>query len=169
VLGILRATPYCVAFLNIWAAFGQDAIPKSKANEPGPPKSAGLDPRASPQSKLWLAIGVDKLIYQLDEVSRLEIFFAVVNDGDATIDPGIGSSHLLINGVEAKGWSLIVTNGPLASIEFNALPPGHPYLFGKQLGSVYFGEPGIYKVRWRVGAFSSPEITFRVMPAPLIN
>jgi hypothetical protein len=87
-----------------------------------------------------LLIGVDKLIYQLDEVSRLEIFFAVFNDGDATIDPGIGSSHLLINGVEAKCWSLIVANGPLGSIEFNALPPGHPYLFRKQLGSVYFGE-----------------------------
>src|SRR6516225_8395825 len=96
-----------------------------------------------------LLIGVGKLMYQLDEVSRLEIFFAVVNDGDATIDPGILSSHLLINGVEAKGWSLIVANGP-GSIEFSALPPGHPYLFGKQLGSVYFGEPGIYKVRWRV-------------------
>lgn len=163
-----RATLFCFAFLNIWPAFGQDAIPKPKATQPGPPKSARLPPRAGPPSKLWLAIGADKPIYQLEEASRIEIFFAVVNDGTATTDPGIESSHLFINGLEARGWFIIIANGPRSS-EFDTLPPGQSLSFAYQLGRAFFGAPGIYKVRWQVGQFSSPEITFRVMPPRRIN
>lgn len=119
--------------------------------------------QVKPQPKLWVAIGVAQPVYQLAETAKLQVSFAVVNDGDAIADPGIGSSHLFINGTEPNDWSFVINNG-IRSAYFTALPPGQVLSFGYQLGPRYFATPGIYTVRWQVGDFRSPEITFRVMP-----
>ena len=41
--------------------------------------------------------------------------------------------------------------------------PGQTLAFSYQLGSRYFGTPGVYTVRWEGPNFRSPEIIFRVM------
>ncbi len=127
------------------------------------PGGRRLAAQASPENKLWLAIGVAKPVYQLAEIPKLQVDFAVVNDGDTITDPGIGSSHLFINGAEPKDWNLVINNGVRTSA-FAALPSGQLLYFSYQLGGRYFGAPGIYTVRWQVRSFWSPEIVFRVMP-----
>ena len=122
-----------------------------------------LAAQVNQRAKLWLAISVGQPVYRVAQTGTLQVSFAVVNDGDTIVDPGIGSSHLFINGAEPKDWSFVINNGPRSSY-FAALPPGQVLSFGYQLGSRYFGSPGIYTVRWESETFRSPEMTFRVMP-----
>ncbi len=124
--------------------------------------------QVNPPKKLWLAIMSDKPVYQLDEVPRLSISFAVVNDGNTTVNPGIEDSHLLINGVEPKDWDYVIHNGVRSEL-FWALPSGRSLSFLYQLGNRFFTAPGIYRVRWQVGDSWAPEITFRVMPKQTLN
>lgn len=128
-----------------------------------PAGNHGLAAQVSPQAKLWVAVSTPHPVYHQAETETIQLFFAVVNDGTTTVDPLVGSSHLFINGVEAKGWEFIINNGP-RSLGFNALPPGQVLSFTYQLGLRYFANPGIYTVRWEVQNFKSPEITLRVMP-----
>jgi hypothetical protein len=52
-------------------------------------------PGMAPQSvKLWAALSVPEPIFQVGQTERLQIYFAVVNDGDTAVNPKIGSSHL---------------------------------------------------------------------------
>ena len=119
--------------------------------------------QAIPQIKLWSAISVTQPVVHLKEAGKLQVFFAVVNDGDTVADPHIESSHLFVNGAEPKDWAFVISNG-LRTSYFTALPPGQALSFTYQLGSRYFATPGIYTVRWEGPNFRSPEITLRVMP-----
>lgn len=87
----------------------------------------------------------------------------MVNDGQTEVNPRIESSHLFINGGEPKDWAIVIGNG-LRSSWFWALPPGKILSFRYQLGPRYFSKPGIYTLRWESANFSSPTVTFRVMP-----
>ncbi|MGB7759183.1 MAG: hypothetical protein WBL61_05095 [Bryobacteraceae bacterium] len=93
----------------------------------------------------------------------LQVTFAVVNDGQTTVDPGADSSHLYINGVEPIGWHSVLHNGP-RTLQFTSLAPGEFIEFSPLLGSSYFNQPGTYTLRWEGPHFKAPEITFRVMP-----
>jgi len=112
---------------------------------------------------LWAAISVPQPIFYESHIEDLQMSFALVNDGGSTVDPKIGSSHLLINGVEPQDWSFVIGNGP-RNEWFKALPPAQVLQFGYQLGPRYFQKPGIYIVRWEGENFKSPELTFRVVP-----
>lgn len=70
------------------------------------------EPRSTPHStKLWAAISVPEPVFQAGQTGKLQVYFAVVNDGDTAISPKIGSSHFFINGDEPKDW-LFVINSP---------------------------------------------------------
>ena len=132
-------------------------------SNPETPRKAEILPQA-PQ-KLWSAISVAQPVFQLNEAGTLQLYFAVVNDGDTVANPNVETSHLIINGSEPKDWSSLISNGPRTPY-FTALPPGQALSFTYQLGSRYFAMPGIYTVRWEGPDFRSPEITFRVIRTP---
>jgi hypothetical protein len=121
----------------------------------------GQEPAAG--VKLWAALAVSEPIFDRGGVDQMQVSFADYNEGDATADPKIESSHLLINGVEPRDWPLVIGNGPRGKI-FYSLPPGKTLQFGYGLGPRYFLDPGIYKLRWKGENFESPELTFRVVP-----
>jgi hypothetical protein len=118
--------------------------------------------REPKQVALWAGISVAQPIFGEGGVEKLQISFGVVNDGIATVDPRIGSSHLSINGVEPKDWIFVINNG-LRTPEFQALPPGHFLSFSYTLGR-YFAKPGVYTVRWWGENFRAQPITLRVLP-----
>jgi hypothetical protein len=113
---------------------------------------------------LWAAISTNDPIFYAGRTEGLSISFAVVNDGNSTINPKIEASHLLINGVEPKNWPFVISNG-IRSSQFYALPQNHALQFVYSLGE-YFKNPGIYTVTWKGENFRAPDITFRVLPLP---
>lgn len=113
--------------------------------------------------KLWVGIGVAKPVFEFAEAAQLSVSFVVVNDGKVTADPGIGSSHLFINGVEPRNWNFTINNGPRTQ-HFTALPPGEVLSFTYQLGTAYCATPGIYVLRWQAGNSQTAETTFRILP-----
>ena len=128
--------------------------------------TAAFSATAGAQPKLSIAVSVPQPVYQLVETAKLQVYFTVVNDGEATVDPSIGSSHLFINGKEPNDWNIVINNG-IRNSYFTALPPGEILSFTYQLGPRYFASPGIYKIQWQLGSQQSPEIVFRVMaPRP---
>ena len=124
--------------------------------------SSGQNNAATPPIKLRASISVIKNAFDSREVQTLAVSFVVINDGQAAVDPGIGSSRLFINGVEPPGWNLTINNGIRTSY-FESLPPGKMLSFNYQLGPSYFSKPGTYTVRWESTHFSSAPITFRVL------
>lgn len=119
--------------------------------------------RETKQLALWAGISVPQPTFGEAQAKKLQVSFAVVNDGSATVNPEIGASHLSINGIEPGDWLIVINNG-LRTPEFEALPPGHLLSFGYQLGERYFAKPGVYTVRWWGDNFRSAPITFRVLP-----
>lgn len=118
-----------------------------------------------PAVKLWAGLGVTTPAIEAEDVTDPPFFsvsFALMNDGDRTIDPEIMASKFLVNGKELKDWAFVVGNGPRGT-DFEALPPGHCLRFGSAMGR-YFAEPGVYKIQWKGKAFESPEVVFRVLP-----
>jgi hypothetical protein len=121
--------------------------------------------KAEKPSKVWAGIGVGQPLFVQGEKAvegPFQINFTLVNDGDAAIDPEIGSSRLLVNGKELKDWAFIVGQGPRDD-RWKSLPAGDHISFGYAMGE-YFNEPGVYKVSWKGKGFESPEVVFRVMP-----
>jgi hypothetical protein len=114
---------------------------------------------------LWAAMSVQQPVFAKTRTNELTITFAVVNDGDSTVNPGIASSHLFINGVELKEWAFISSNGPSTSFH-TALPPKRALLFTCGCGQ-YFSKPGVYTLRWQGESFKASDITFRVLPGDL--
>src|SRR5262245_41282778 len=102
-------------------------------------------------------------IFSEGGTANLQISFGLVNDGSLTVNPKIGSSHLLINGAEPRGWGPIVINNGIRALEFTALPPGHSLRFGYVLGR-YFHKPVVYTVGWRGENFRAQSITSPVLP-----
>jgi hypothetical protein len=114
------------------------------------------------QVALWAGISVPQPTFGETEAKKIQVSFALVNDGTSTVDPKIGDSHLSINGVEPEDWTFIINNGLAPG--FHAVPPGHVVSFGYLLGERFFAKPGIYTVRWWGDNFRSEPITFRVLP-----
>lgn len=114
-----------------------------------------------PPAKLWAGISVAEPTYSRGNVERLQISFALVNDGASPLNPNVEASHLLINGAEPPDWGFIISNG-LRSEYFKSLPPGQVLSFGYQLGRL-FAKPGIYSVRWESANFKSANLVFRVI------
>jgi hypothetical protein len=102
------------------------------------------------------------VVFHRGEVDGLKVEFTLVNDGEATIDPKIGESRIVVQGKELAESGLILGNGP-RDARFAALPPGQCLRFNSSLGD-YFKEPGNYRVSWRGANFRSPEVVFRVLP-----
>jgi hypothetical protein len=149
-LGSMQQTKVLAAILAI--AIAQVSSGQNKSSAP-----------VSPKPRLWAVIGMTRPLYEQSEADRIQVSFAVVNDGQTTVDPGADAAHLYINGVEPNDWYLTAHNGP-RTLEFNALPPGKALEFGYLLGRRYVPKPGIYHLRWEGTNFKAPEIIFRVMP-----
>jgi hypothetical protein len=127
----------------------------------GPQKEA---PATKP--KLWAGLSVTAPSIGADDVQDGRFFmvsFALVNDGDKTVNPEIDSSQLLLNGNALKDWPFIIRNGPRGE-DFQSLPKGQAVRFGKGMGR-YFSEPRLYKLQWKGKAFESAVVEFRVLPA----
>jgi hypothetical protein len=120
---------------------------------------------SQPHVRLWAAMAINQPVFSKNRTDNLTLTFAVVNDGDSTVNPGIAKSHLFINGVELKQWEFISTNGPRSSV-FTALPPKRTVMFGCGCGQ-YFSKPGVYTLRWQGENFKAPDLTFRVVPGDL--
>jgi hypothetical protein len=116
-------------------------------------------------ANLWAAMTVQQPVFSKNRINDLTLTFVIVNDGDSTVNPGVATSHLFINGVELKKWGFISSNGPKGSFN-TALPPKRTLLFSYGLGE-YFQKPGVYTVRWEGENFKAPDITFRVLPGDL--
>jgi hypothetical protein len=132
----------------------------SKAADPSDHPEEGLP--APKANGIWAALGVNRVVFRQSEVKGLTIEFTLVNDGEATIDPKIGESRIVVQGKELADSGLIMGNGP-RDARFTALPPGEHLSFSYSLGD-HFKEPGIYRVSWRGANFRSPEVVFRVLP-----
>ena len=111
--------------------------------------------------KLWIAISVNEPVYVKGKDGPLMIYFGLVNDGKKVVDPGIGSTQLLVNGKELKDWPLTAAQGPRDD-RFEALPPGESLRFAVDLRR-HFQKTGIYKVSWKGDGFESAQIVFRVI------
>jgi hypothetical protein len=129
-----------------------------------------LSGKAAPQEgrKLWAAIGFDAPVYVLGGGEQhLALTFALVNDGDQTVDPEIRAMQLLINGKELKDFSFSFSQGPFdkrSRALLTALPPGD--VLSRTAGfEDHFKEPGVYKVSWKGKEFEAPEIVVRVLAA----
>jgi hypothetical protein len=46
-----------------------------------------------PHAKLWAAMTVQQPVIPKNRINDLTLTFAVVNDGDSTVNPGVVSSH----------------------------------------------------------------------------
>jgi hypothetical protein len=111
---------------------------------------------------LWAALAVNHAAFRRGEAEGLYVEFTLVNDGEATVDPKVGESRIVVDGAELADSGLILGNGP-RDARFAALPPGDYLRFGSALGD-HFREPGIYRVAWRMADFRSPEVVIRVLP-----
>lgn len=114
------------------------------------------------QATLWASVAVSDPVFREGNTANLRVSFALVNDGAAALDPRIGSSHLLINGVEPPDWPFLINNG-IRSLTHDWLPAGRFLQFAYEL-SKYFPKPGVYTLEWFGESFRAPKITFRVMP-----
>jgi hypothetical protein len=117
---------------------------------------------ASRKNSIWAGISISQPLFEHADLERLQIYFAVVNDESATVNPNVESSHLIINGVEPETWPFTIANG-IRTEQFSTLPVGQSLQFTYALGQ-YFRMPGIYTVRWESPQFKSADLIFRVMP-----
>ena len=62
------------------------------------------------------------------DTDRLQVYFGIYNDGASAVSPNVESSHLYVNGVEPKDWSLVISNG-IRNELFSSLPPGQTLQF----------------------------------------
>jgi hypothetical protein len=129
--------------------------------------AAADPPRPGPaeaKKGLWAGISVSHPAYVPGRAwaSPFVIHFAVVNDGDKTVDPQLEASKLLVNGKELEDWAFNIAQGPRDN-RFKALPPGDDLSLAMALGK-YFTKPGTYRVSWKGKGFEAPEIVFRVLP-----
>ena len=116
-------------------------------------------------TKLWAAMSVPQPVIPKNRVNDLTLSFAIVNDGDSTVNPSVAKSHLFINGVELKQWEFINTNGPHTTRD-TALPPGKTLEFSCGCGQ-YFSKPSVYTLKWYGDGFKALDLTFRVLPGDL--
>ena len=114
------------------------------------------------KSKIWAGISIEKPVFVWKEETKfLPMHFALINDGDETIDPRLRSCELLVNGRVPKNWEQTINNGPRDK-RWRALPPGD-VLHLTIAFEEEFRKPGVYKVMWKGKEFKSAEIEFRVV------
>ena len=156
---------------------GEDVqAPPAPASRPSAPRLQPLwaalhtlppdrdEPDRGPTAKptLWASLSVNQPVFQEGDTDRLNLSFALVNDGAKLINPKVSRSKLVVNGKALADSDFLLGNGP-RDARFEALSPGDHLLFGYALGKV-FARPGSYRVCWEGEGFRSAEITFRVLP-----
>lgn len=120
-------------------------------------------PNQANNESLWAAISIEPTVFWTGyNRDFLQVHFTLLNDRPTTINPKLGSSHLLINGVEPGDWKDVV-NDANRTPEFESLLPGKPLQFALQLGS-YFTAPGTYTVGWWGEHFKAADLKIRVLP-----
>jgi hypothetical protein len=72
---------------------------------PGVAAAQGRSEATTKRKSLWAAITVQQPIVPKNRTNDLTLIFAIVNDGDSTVNPGVATSRLFINGVELKEWA----------------------------------------------------------------
>lgn len=107
---------------------------------------------------LWAGVSIPQPIWELKELKNLRIDFVLVNDGDKTVALDLHAARLVVNGQELQAVNFGAGPG-----ERRKLDPGRYIYFGKVMDR-YFSEPGTYRLQWKGKQFTSPEITFRVLP-----
>jgi hypothetical protein len=113
------------------------------------------------KEKLWTAVTVPEALITTGQTDRLMLNFAMVNDGEKSIDPKVSTWRLNINGRDHPDSEFTFGNGPRDN-RWNSLPAGDRLQFGYALGD-WFKKPGVYKVVWRGEGFESAPVVFRVM------
>jgi hypothetical protein len=116
-------------------------------------RSAGL---------LWGGMSLNNCLLEQRMLPTFMVHFALVNDGNESLDPDVKSWKIMINGTELidSGW--IFGNGPRGD-NWEHLSPGQSIVFGKALGE-YFAKPGLYSLVWKGSRFESAPVVFRVQP-----
>ena len=89
----------------------------------GPPARPEAGTTAEDRGGLWAALAVNHAAFRRGEAKGLYVEFTLVNDGDAPVDPKVGESRIVVDGVELADSGLILGNGP-RDARFAALPPG---------------------------------------------
>jgi hypothetical protein len=124
-------------------------------------KSGNAFPAAPTNGNLWAAVSVPEPLVTTGQVDRLQIQFAMVNDGKEPIDPKVRSWRLNINGKDHPDSEFTFGNGPRDN-RWKSLPAGDRLQFGYALGN-WFKTPGVYRIIWRGEGFESAPVVFRVM------
>ena len=122
--------------------------------------------QVQPTPQLWAGISADSPMIELGSHPSIQLSFALINDSESTVNPGIDGSKLVINGQEWPESALLFGNGPRDS-RYEALPAGDYLLFGSKTDTL-FTEPGTYVVSWRGAGYESASITVRVLPQQLV-
>ena len=122
--------------------------------------------QGQPAPQLWAGISADSPVIVLGSHQSIQLSFALINDSDSTVNPGIDRSKLVINGQEWPDSALMFGNGPRDS-RFEALPAGDYLLIGAKIPDL-FADPGTYLVSWRGAGYESASITVRVLPQQLV-
>src|SRR5438034_6919463 len=89
-----------IALMTLCVLGAISALPAADPLQPPAPEVA--------PSKLWAAIAVNRPVIDPDTITqeRFLMHFALVNDGDQTIETGANESQLIVNGkvVESREW-----------------------------------------------------------------
>jgi len=83
------------------------------------------------------------------ERKDFKISLTATNQGSEIVDPQLHKAKLLVNGKEAKVWTLAIGNGKREAKWF-ALPPGETVsMTWSSMGESLFTRPGVYTLALR--------------------
>ena len=128
------------------------------------PKGENDTQQEAKQVAQWAAISIPQPIFSEGGTADLQISFGLVNDGSLTVNPKIGSSHLLINGAEPKDWPIVINNG-IRTLEFTALHPDTLCDLVMCLAAIFRSRVSI---RWDGGAKISEHSQSRSVSSPAL-
>ena len=113
------------------------------------------------QQPLAVVIEARPLQLAMSERRTFRLAITVTNTTNATIDPALDRSELLVNGEPTIMWPNTIMNSG-RSAEWNALPPGRSVGGEWAIGERLFVAPGEYALQLRVSGMASPTVQVRV-------
>ncbi len=118
-------------------------------------------PKDDKKTGLWAATSVPEPLVTSSRLKQFQVHFAMLNEGERHIDPGVSAWRLQINGKDHPDSQLTFANGPRDE-RWKSLP-AHQYLrFAYAIGD-WFKKPGTYSIVWKGDDFESPPVVFRVL------
>ncbi|MEJ7731584.1 MAG: hypothetical protein WKG00_20520 [Polyangiaceae bacterium] len=141
------------------AAAASDGV----AGEPAPPvDGAGATP---PAAAAPLRVRLGAATHTLSAANRdtFQLDFVVINEGAAVVEPRLGESSLLVDGVVLPIWTVYIGNGARDE-RFAALPPGDRLDFSYAMGTALPRAPGKYVLVYVVRGARSAPFELRVTP-----